>query len=83
MEDLDVPAFLIERREAVVGQLEITRSQIENTAPSVFVCKDLLGHDHGKVQSLDEDLDQLFRQITEYVNKLSEYNQELGGNLIG
>jgi len=36
-----------------------------------------------EVQSLDEDLDQLFRQITEYVNKLSEYNQELGGNLIG
>jgi len=35
------------------------------------------------VQSLDEDLDQLFRQITDYVNKLSEYNQELGGTLIG
>ena len=33
------------------------------------------------VQSLDEDLDQLFRQITEYVNKLGEYNRELGGNL--
>jgi hypothetical protein len=36
-----------------------------------------------EVQSLDEDLDQLFKQITEYVNKLSEYNQELGENLIG